>query len=103
MAEQTNIDVTKAKIWEQRVNNELDQVKAVISKVNETLQTPAGEDDPIYRAIGQVATTFDGLGKSLVSGFGKVTGTMTGVLGAYEKVIGTAVDLLENVSKKAKI
>lgn len=103
MAELTSINVSRARNWEERIQEEMDAVQQLINQVNETLSVDPGEADPICKSINSVGEVYKDLGTQLINGFGHVAGALSSVLGIYETAIGAAVDLLDGVSKAANL
>ena len=58
-AKNFSIDGDRAKAWEEKVSNEIKEVRALLKEVQEAVTTPAGEDDTIMQGVETLGKTMD--------------------------------------------
>ena len=95
MAINLGVNVQLARNWQQKVENELAEVDALLKNVGEVIATPAEEDDTIMCAISQVGRGLTEKWKSLTATFNEVNEECRRIVDRVEKAIGEGTDVID--------
>lgn len=95
-----SIDEAKAKIWTDDVNNELDEVRALLKKVNTANSTVAGLDDSIMDGIYKVGTLLGDTWDRMCNAFDDAQDKLKEAIKQIGKTVGNVLDDAEIVKSK---
>lgn len=95
-----SIDGDQAKVWEEKVNSEIKEVRALLKEVREAVTMPAGEDDTIMQGIESLGNTMDKIWTEMCDTFEKVQNTIADILSWIIKAANDARESVDNLNAK---
>ena len=95
-----SIDGDRAKVWEEKVNSEIKEVRTLLKEGREAVTTPAGEDDTIMQGIESLGTTMDKIWTEMCDTFEKVQTTIADILYWIIKTANDARESVDNLNAK---
>lgn len=87
-----SIDEAKAKLWVDDVNAELDAVKEILNRVEESLSTVAGDEDSIMEGIYQVGKAMERVWNEMCNRFRTAQGMLSEGISKIVKATANVLD-----------
>lgn len=98
--ENVNLNSDQAKAWEEKVNSEIEAVRALLSEVRTAVTTPAGDDDTIMQGIATLGNTLDQVWTKMCNAFGEVQNIVVDVLSKLTNAGNEARENVDNLNSR---
>lgn len=95
-----SLDGSQAKVWEEKVNLEIKEVRELLKEVREAVSTPAGDDDTIFQGLGNLGHTLDKVWTEMCNGFEAVQSSIADVLSLFTRKATEARENIDSLISK---
>lgn len=95
-----NLNSDQAKAWEEKVNSEIQEVRALLSDVRSAVTTPVGDDDTIMQGIAALGNTLDQVWTEMCNVFGEVQNAVVDILSKLTNAGNEARENVDNLNSR---